>query len=319
MRRIGLRSSPHGWIGVAVFILIVSALTFATTAPASATRPLTVSLTFDDGRADQMTAQQLLKNHGMVGTFYINSSNIDVPGGHMTRGDLETLKANGNEIAGHSANHLSLSSLSADEAERQICTDRNTLLSWGYAVTSFAYPYSDFNQSVKSTVQACGYNTARTVGNLWSPRGCTDCPAAEPTPPSDLYATGTAADVEETWTLEDLQNTVTRAETNGGWLTFVFHSVCDGCDQYSIRPSVLDEFLTWLQTRSRDQRQDRPAGRDRQREATRGTHTAEAAGRPRCQYRPQCIARNSVVGEREGAPVLRFGRIRGQQRDLRPG
>ena len=80
----------------------------------------------------------------------------------MTRGDLETLKANGHEIGGHSANHLSLISLSAGEAERQVCTDRNTLLSWGYAVTSFAYPFSDFNPSVKSIVQTCGYNTART-------------------------------------------------------------------------------------------------------------------------------------------------------------
>ena len=198
-----------------------------------------------------MTAQQLLKNYGMSGTFYINSSSIGVPGGHMTRGDLETLKANGHEIGGHSANHLSLISLSAGEAERQVCTDRNTLLSWGYAVTSFAYPFSDFNPSVKSIVQTCGYNTARTVGNLWSPHGCTDCPAAEPIPPSDLYATGTAADVDETWTLEDLKNTVTRAETKGGWLTFTFHDVCDGCDLRSIRANVLEQFLAWLQPRSR--------------------------------------------------------------------
>ena len=82
----------------------------------------------------------------------------------MTRADLETLKANGHEIGGHSFNHSSLTSLSAGEANRQICADRNTLLSWGYAVTSFAYPFSDFNPSVKSTVQACGYNSARGWG-----------------------------------------------------------------------------------------------------------------------------------------------------------
>ena len=89
-----------GWIGLAMCMVTGSALMLSAPATASATRPLIVSLTFDDGSADQMTAQRLLKNHGMVGTFYINSSFIGVPGGHMTRGDLETLKANGHEIGG---------------------------------------------------------------------------------------------------------------------------------------------------------------------------------------------------------------------------
>ena len=246
-RQLGLRGVPLGWIGLAMCMLMLSALILSTPATASATRPLTVSLTFDDALADQMTAQQLLKNHGMAGTFYINSSSIGLPGGHMTRSDLETLKANGHEIGGHSANHLSLISLSADEADRQICTDRNTLLSWGYAVTSFAYPFSDLNPSVKSTVQTCGYNTARRVGNLRSPHSCTECPAAEPIPPADLYAIGTPDDINTTWTLQDLKNTVTLAEMNGGWLTFNFHHVCDECDLRSIRASVLDQFLAWLQ------------------------------------------------------------------------
>jgi peptidoglycan/xylan/chitin deacetylase (PgdA/CDA1 family) len=248
-RQLGPRGYVFGWIGVAVCI-VISALVISAPATGSATRPLVISLTFDDGIANQMAAQQLLKNHGMAGTFYINSSLIDVPGGHMTRGDLETLKSNGHEIGGHSANHLSLISLSTDEAQRQICTDRNTLLSWGYAVTSFAYPFSDLNPSVKSTVQACGYNTARRVGNLRSPHSCTECPAAEPIPPADLYATGTPDDIETTWTLQDMKDTVTRAEANGGWLTFNFHHVCDGCDLRSIRADVLDQFLAWLQLRS---------------------------------------------------------------------
>jgi peptidoglycan/xylan/chitin deacetylase (PgdA/CDA1 family) len=226
-----------------------SALMLSTPASASATRPLIVSLTFDDGSADQMTAHQLLKNHGMVGTFYINSSFVG-SSAFMSRADLETLAANGHEISGHSFQHPSLISLSAGEANRQICTDRNTLLSWGFAVTSFAYPFSDNNPAVKSTVQTCGYNTARAVGGLRSPHSCTECPAAEPIPPADPYAIRTPDGIDETWTLEDLKNTVTRAETNGGWLAFVFHHVCDACSPQSIRASVLDQFLEWLQPRS---------------------------------------------------------------------
>ena len=236
-------------IGLAVCMVIGSPLMLSTPATASATHPLTVSLTFDDGIANQMAAQQLLKKHGMVGTFYINSSSVGLPG-HMTRANLETLKANGHEIGGHSVSHLSLISLSAGEANRQICMDRNTLLSWGFPVTSFAYPFSDFNPSVESTVQACGYNTARTVGGLRSPHSCKECPAAEPIPPADMYATRIPDDINTTWTLQDLKNTVTRAEANGGWLAFNFHHVCDACDPRSIRASVLDQFLAWLQPRS---------------------------------------------------------------------
>ena len=88
-RKLRLRGVPRGWIGLAVCIVIGSALILSTPATVSATRPLTVSLTFDDGSVDQMTAHQLLKNHGMVGTFYINSSFIGSPG-FMTRADLET-------------------------------------------------------------------------------------------------------------------------------------------------------------------------------------------------------------------------------------
>jgi peptidoglycan/xylan/chitin deacetylase (PgdA/CDA1 family) len=245
-----LSSVSLGWIGVAVCMVMGSAFMLFAPARASATRPLIVSLTFDDGTADQMTAQQLLKNHGMVATFYINSSFIGSPG-FMTRADLETLKANGHEIGGHSFQHPSLISVSPGEANRQICTDRNILLSWGYAVTSFAYPFSDFSPSVKSTVQSCGYNTARAGAGLRSPHSCTECAAAEPIPPADLFETPTPDAVDTTWTLQDLKNTVTRAETNGGWLPLAFHHVCDGCDLRSIRPNVLDEFLAWLQPRSR--------------------------------------------------------------------
>ena len=39
-RQLGLRGAPHGWIGLAVLILMISALIFATTATTSAIRPL---------------------------------------------------------------------------------------------------------------------------------------------------------------------------------------------------------------------------------------------------------------------------------------
>ena len=65
-RQLGLRGAPHGWIGLAVLILMISALIFATTATESAIRPLTVSLTFDDSRANQLPSSACLTGGGVA-------------------------------------------------------------------------------------------------------------------------------------------------------------------------------------------------------------------------------------------------------------
>jgi peptidoglycan/xylan/chitin deacetylase (PgdA/CDA1 family) len=220
-------------------------------AQASALRPLSVSLTFDDGVADHLLAQQLLQQYGMVGTFYINSSFIGQPG-YLTRAQLTDLAAHGHEIGGHTVSHQPLLTLSADEQNRQICQDRSTLRSWGYAVTSFAYPFAEFDATTKAIAAHCGYNSARAVGDLYSPFSCSDCPNAETVPPADRFEVRTPDDVESNWTLANLQNLVTRAETTGGWLPLNLHHVCTtGCPVESITPTVLGQFLAWLQPRSR--------------------------------------------------------------------
>ena len=251
------QDQPRAGRGLRIFSIVGAALAAVALilapvgAQASPTNPLIVTFTFDDGAADQLTGQQLLEEHGMTGTFYINSGFIGLPG-YMTRSDLDTLAANGHEIGGHTVTHQDLPTLDPDEANRQICQDRNTLLSWGFAVTSFAYPYAEFNPAVQAIVEHCGYNTARAVGDLLSPFSCFDCPASEPLPPTTPYATLTPDDVESTWTLANLQNLVQQAEVDGGWLPFNLHHVCagTGCALESISPTVLDEFLDWLQPRS---------------------------------------------------------------------
>jgi hypothetical protein len=89
------------------------------------------------------------------------------------------------------------------------------------------------------------------VGDLRSPFSCSDCPTAETVPPADPYAIRTADDVESNWTLSNLQNLVTRAEQNGGWLPLNLHHVCaTNCVAESISPTTLDRFLAWLKPRS---------------------------------------------------------------------
>ena len=227
-----------------------AALVVPVAAQASPANPLAVTFTLDDGFTDEIPGQQLLEQYGMVGTFYINSSFIGLPG-YMTRSQLDDLAAHGHEVGGHTVSHQDLTTLSADEQSRQICQDRNTLLSWGYPVTSFAYPFANLDPAVEAVARGCGYNSARAVGDLRSPESCADCPTTEAVPPVDPYAIRTPDDIGVTTTLAQLQALVEAAEVDGGWLPLNLHHVCSSdCPAESIPPTVLDGFLAWLAPRT---------------------------------------------------------------------
>ena len=242
-------------VAVATSLLLAAGAVSVAPAASAATSPTVVSFTFDNNWENQMTAATQLHAHGMAGTFYIISGWIG-QSGFMSMSDLNTLVADGNEIGGKTVNNPDLPTLSNDEAERQMCTGRNVLLSDGFQVTDFAYPFADLNAADETLAKTCGFNSARGVGNIEDPAGpChfPDCPYAESIPPADPYQINTPDDVEQTTTLNTLEQTVTNAENNGGgWLAFNLHQICDkgtsGCDPvYSFSPTLFNSFLTWLQ------------------------------------------------------------------------
>lgn len=239
---------------LAALILSAACVTLAVTAVAApaakaATHPLTVSLTFDDSDLDQYTnALPILQQYGMHGTFYVITGYIGVNPAYLTQPELQAIANAGNEIAGHTVLHPFLTQLNSDEAAREICQSRNTLLSWGYPVTDFAYPYSDYNQSVENIVQQCGYNSGRLDENLVSPKSCQDCDVTDTMPPPDPYAINTPDSIQTDWTLADMENLVSNAENTGGWLPIVFHHICENnCDAYATTPEIFSSFLSWLQ------------------------------------------------------------------------
>ncbi|MFI5429512.1 polysaccharide deacetylase family protein [Aeromicrobium sp. UC242_57] len=223
-------------------------------APAEAAigRATTVSLTFDDGNANQMSAATILKRYGLKGTFFINSGFVGAPG-YLTDANLATLKANGQEIGGHSLSHPDLTNLPIDEVKRQVCNDRAALLGKGFAVRSFAYPFASVSPAVETAVKDCGYNSARALGDLGIPGDpeCVGCPPAATLPPTDPYATEALPQVESTWKLSDLQGAVTRAERTGGWVQFTFHNVCAASAkcELNVTPTTLEQFALWLSLR----------------------------------------------------------------------
>ena len=209
-----------------------------------------VSLTFDDGSASQLAAAGLMNELSMPGTFYVNSGNVG-KNGYATRTELTQLAADGHEIGGHTLNHLNLPGLPPAEAKRQICLDRANLTEWGFSVRSFAYPFAEASTAIGDLVRNCGYNSARNVGDIRSRFGCNDCSYTESIPPGQPYSIK-AHDVENAWTLQDLQDAVTNAEASGGgWVPLTFHNFCgSSCGALSISEEIFTQFLDWLGPRA---------------------------------------------------------------------
>jgi peptidoglycan/xylan/chitin deacetylase (PgdA/CDA1 family) len=208
-----------------------------------------VSLTFDDGFDTHLVAADLLDQHGMLGTFFVILGRLEGEG-YLTLDEVKSLADRGHEIGAHTFTHRSLVDLPPDEAERELCDARVALGDLGFAVESFAYPFGATSDEVAAAADRCGYSSARGVGGLFDPNGCTTCPVRETIAPAAPFAVLTPSSIVDTTTLEDLQRAVTDAEdAGGGWVVFVIHHVCDDCGELAISPALLDDFLAWLEAR----------------------------------------------------------------------
>jgi len=253
-----------------VFLLVLTGLAaFALAIPGAAFGAQTVvSLTFDDGWDSQQTAYSMLAAHDMRGTFYINSPAIGTAG-RLTWSQLATFNAAGNEIAGHTLSHVDLTTLSATDAEHEICDDRANLIAQGFIVPDFAYPGGAYDDTtgagsldVSSIVMGCGYASGRGAFGLRNITATNDSrPYATTIPPPNPYKINTPCCINyasfggSTPTASALEDYVTHAESGGGgWVAFVFHRVCDNCGGDSPAPSIrtaeLEAFLDWLQPRA---------------------------------------------------------------------
>jgi peptidoglycan/xylan/chitin deacetylase (PgdA/CDA1 family) len=194
-----------------------------------------VSLTFDDGDADNYPVRSILAENSLHATFYVVSGFTN-SNGYMTDGQLRDLYNDGNEIGGHTLSHMKLSDVRGEELRREVCQDRSNLVAYGFEVTSFAYPFGHYDDESRQVVMDCGYGNAR---------GVSDGP--ETVPPADVYGLRAMPYVVSDTRLPKMMRYVTEVnDAGGGWVIFVFHHVCDSCDQYAIGLEVFSQFAQWL-------------------------------------------------------------------------
>ena len=197
-----------------------------------------VSLTFDDGDADNYFARSILAENNLHATFYVVSGFMNTAG-YMTEDQLRNLYGDGNEIGGHTLSHTKLLQEYDDKLLiYEICQDRSNLLSYGFEVTSFAYPYGYYDDQAELMVRNCGYNSARIV---------TDGPGT--VPPKDPYILPAMPYIVSDVKFSKMTRYIKGVEhEGGGWAIFVFHHICDACDKFAVDIDTFTKFASWLGT-----------------------------------------------------------------------
>lgn len=194
-----------------------------------------VSLTFDDGDADNYSVRSVLAENNLHATFYISSGLTDSDG-YMTEDQLHNLYKDGNEIGGHTLTHTKLSDVRGSDLKREVCQDRINLMAYGFDVTSFAFPFGYYDDEAKQTARDCGYNSARVVTG-----------GPDSIPAGDTFTLQAMPYIVNDTKFSKMFRYVTQTEVEGGgWAIFVFHHVCDGCDKFSVDLETFYKFAAWL-------------------------------------------------------------------------
>lgn len=141
----------------------------------------TAIITFDDGYVDNLDACEELHKRGMRATWFVVTGSIGRepkwadagrPAGRLlNKAELRAVQEAGMEVGSHSVSHQRLPELDALRLQQELTDSKATLEDvLGREVTSFAYPYGDWNEVCEAAVRAAGYRAACTTQTGWATR-----------------------------------------------------------------------------------------------------------------------------------------------------
>jgi len=135
-----------------------------------------IFITFDDGFVSNWkSAMPLMKAHGCRAINFLvadrlgKSSDWESAEGGEARPLMEDSQvrewlAEGNWIGAHTCTHPRLSQIPLSEAKEEIVGSKKKLEDrFGISIEHFAYPYGDYNDSVRDVVREAGFKTASTM------------------------------------------------------------------------------------------------------------------------------------------------------------
>ena len=103
-------------------------------------------MNFDDGGSSQYHNTLCTLNEFKIpATFYIATDNIGTRDYYMKNSEVDNLYNIGHDLGAHSLTHAHLSKLTIEGQENEIFGSKIELENKGYNVSTFAYPYGEFN------------------------------------------------------------------------------------------------------------------------------------------------------------------------------
>jgi peptidoglycan/xylan/chitin deacetylase (PgdA/CDA1 family) len=193
------------------------------------------SINFDDGfESAYQNGFSVLKKAGIKGTFYIISNRVGQPN-YVTRDQVLEMQANGQEIGAHTRNHVHLTKVSASDLASEITGSKNDLINMGVKeVSTFAYPYGDFNLAVEYAVMdSGGFLGARDTRPGYS---------GENSDPFALSRIG----VESTTTFDAVKASIDDAMQKKMWIILVFHRVDENGNPISVNHEIIQQIVDYL-------------------------------------------------------------------------
>ena len=125
-----------------------------------------LTFSYDDGQIHDIRLTEILRSHGLKGTFNLNSGTLANEDNSIfvNKNKLDEIYA-GHEIAVHGVEHKNLGNCTDTEIITEIVNDRIALEKLtGAPVQGMAYAYGAYNEHIMSLLKACGIKYSRTVG-----------------------------------------------------------------------------------------------------------------------------------------------------------
>ena len=132
--------------------------------------PILITTSWDDGEPADLRLADLLEKHGIAGTFYVPSRNVE---GRAVMPPSEIRRLGQHfEIGGHTRDHIMLTQLKPDLAAQQIDNNKKWLEDLlGREVSRFAYVRGHHNSTIRRLVREAGFRHARTAATFSDTEG----------------------------------------------------------------------------------------------------------------------------------------------------